>query len=285
MSKFLEDFSEYLKGLPFHIYTLAEYKDGKIEVMEDIPANPAQNTYSVSKLYTAAAIGMLRDEGKLSVNEKICDILRDEIIYDIPDKRWYDVTVEMLLTHRAGLPGGYLDIDTTDANTFGDDYVKHCLTCKLEYTPGEDEKYSDGAYYLLSVIVEKKSEKTTSEFLWDKLFFPAGFKEVAWASCPKGHSIGATGLYIRSEDMVKLGAIYANDGLYDGKRYLSSDWVHLSLENGYGVDHSEDRKIYFKGGMCGQKLIAVPDCGRAVALQAYGANSDTVAEFVRTYKD
>lgn len=285
MSKFINDFSEYLKTLPFNIYSLTEYKDGKIEQLEGLPANPAQNTYSVSKLYTAAAIGMLWDKGLISTDEKVCDILSDEINYEIPDKRWYDVTVDMLLTHRAGLPGGFLDIDTTDANIFGCDYVKYCLTYQLEYNPGEDRKYSDGAFYLLSVIVEKKSGKPTAEFLWENLFYPAGFKEVAWANCPKGHSMGATGLYIRGEDMVKLGAIYANDGIFEGKRYLSSDWINLSFEKSYGIDHSEDRVIYFKGGMCGQKLIAVPHCGRAVALQSYGANSDTVADFVRTYTD
>ncbi len=40
------------------------------------------------------------------------------------------------------------------------------------------------------------------------------FSEYAWSACPKGHTMSVTGLFVRCEDMVKLGKIYLENGLY-----------------------------------------------------------------------
>ena len=159
------------------------------------------------------------------------------------------------------------------------------LTYPLVYTPGTDSKYSDGAFYLLARVVEKKTGEVMDNFLWRELLWPMGFQEMAWSHCPKGHAMGATGLYISSEDMAKLGLVYLNKGIYGGERVLSEEWCSIAVERGYAFEWDESHTIYFKGGMCGQKLIVAPAQNRVVALQAYGANSNLIADFVRDYKD
>ena len=72
--------------------------------------------------------------------------------------------------------------------------------------PDTERRYNDAVYYILSRIVNKVSGKTLFPFCWENIFLPLAFKEAAWSCCPKGHAIGATGLYIRVEDMTKLGA-------------------------------------------------------------------------------
>ena len=104
MSKFLADFSEFMKQQPFEIIRYSQVlNDGEIETFIGTKANPCQNTYSVAKTFTATAIGILFDQGKLTVDEKVTDILADELPETGMDPRWYDVTVEMALTHSAGL--------------------------------------------------------------------------------------------------------------------------------------------------------------------------------------
>ena len=51
--------------------------------------------------------------------------------------------------------------------------------------------------------------------------------------CPKGYSIGATGLYLRTEDMVKLGILYLNKGMWKETRVLSEEWVDMVISNEY----------------------------------------------------
>ena len=284
MSKIFEDFSEFMKTQPYELTRVSMMKDGEIETIEFNPANPCQNSYSVAKSFTMTAIGILYDRGLVKLDEKICDIFPDEFTEKC-DKRWQDCTVEMALTHRLGLPGGFLDIDCNPSSEFGEDYLKYMFEYPLEYDPGTDSKYSDGAFYLLSRIVEKRTGISTDNFLWEEMFYKMGFQEMAWSHCPRGHVIGATGLYIHSADMAKMGAVFLNGGTYNGQRILSNEWVDIAVNNEYGVDWDDRHTMYYKGGMFGQKLIMVPGQNRVVALQAYGANSDTVAKFVRDYGD
>lgn len=289
MTPFLDAFSDFIQTQPFRIIRLSEVRgDGLIETFEMTEANPCQDAYSVAKTFTMTAIGLLWDRGLLSLDEKITDILRDEISPETAqrmDPRWNRATVEQALTHRLGLPGGFLDIDVYDANTFGDDYLAYTLTYPLAYTPGEDARYSDGAFYLLSRIAAKKAGTTMDKFLWRELFYPLGFREMAWSTCPAGHPMGATGLYVRAEDMVKLGMVYLSGGAYRGKRILSGTWTKTAMEKEFALDWDDEHRVCFKGGMFGQKLMIVPGQNRAVALQAFGADSNVVLKWVRAYGD
>ena len=294
MNRFLTDFEAFIRTQPFRIIRLSETRrtdDGDFpdaDTFEMTEANPCQDTYSVAKTFTMTAVGLLWDRGLLSLDEKIVDILRDEIApgdFDRMDPRWANSTVEMALTHRLGLPGGFLDIDCNPASDFGEDYLGYTLTYPLDYEPGKGEKYSDGAYYLLSRVVGEKAGMPMDTFLWKELFYPLGFQEMAWSKCPHGHPMGATGLYIGSRDMAKLGVVYLSGGMYRGRRIVSEAWTKLAMEREFALDWDAEHRICCKGGMFGQKLILAPEQGRVVALQAYGANSNVIAEWVRDYRD
>lgn len=284
MSKFIDDCAEFIAAQSLDITRVSVYKDGMIETAECVPANPCQNCYSVAKAFTMTAIGLLYDKGMIRLDEKICDIFSEELPENGMDLRWYDCTVEMALKHRLGLPGGFLDIDCNPSATFGEDYLNYMFTYTLEYTPNTDSKYSDGAYYLLSRIVEKKTGMGTDNFLWKEMLYKLGFQEMAWSHCPMGHVMGATGLYIHTSDMVKLGAVYLNGGTYNGERLISEEWVKLATENEYSLNWDEDRKVYSKGGMRGQKLFVIPSKKLAGAIQSFEGNSDAVAKWIKNYE-
>lgn len=284
MSPFLQSCMEWLRTQPFSIIRLSEiYQDGEPETLECQKVSACQNVYSVAKLFTATAIGLLWDEGKLRLDEKICDILQGELPEAGMDPRWYEATVERALTHRLGLPGGFLDIDVQPSVSFTQDFLRYLLTYPLAYEPGTQERYSDGAFYLLARIAEKKAGMPLDHYLWPKLLWPMQFQEMAWSHCPMGHVIGATGLYIHSADMAKLGALYLHDGIYRGQRLLSREWIQLAFSRSFALDWDDQHRICYKGGMHGQKLILAPEQGRVVAMQAFGANSQIVAEWVRDY--
>ncbi len=285
MSKFLDDLSAFLKEQPFPVTRISEYKDGKIETAEYEKANPCQNTYSVAKAFTMTAIGLLYDKGLIKPEDKVCDILKDELPESGMDERWYKSTVDMALTHKLGLPGGFLDIDCNKSSLFTDDYLRYMLTYPLESDPGMVYKYTDGAFYLLSRIAEKISGMPLDDFMWKEFFLKLDFQEMAWSHCPKGHAMGATGLYIHSSDMVKLGAVYLNNGIYNGERILSEEWCGIAVDRTYTLEWDSTHTLYFKGGMCGQKIMVVPSQGRAVAMQSFGGNSGAVADFIVNYKD
>ncbi len=287
MSRFLNELSAFLDTQSFPVIRVAEiHNGGAPEVLERAAANPCQNLYSVAKTFTMTAIGLLYDRHMIELDERVCDILADALPSEGMDERWYLGTVEMALTHKLGLPSGFLDIDVHHASReFGYDYLNYMLTYPLDYTPGEGEAYSDGAFYLLSRIVTKRAKIPMETLLWREVFYPLSYREMAWSRCPMGYAMGATGLYITAEDAAKLGQVYLNGGMYNGKRILSEEWTGLAVRHHFALDWDHTHKIYAKGGMCGQSLMVCPEQKRVLMMQSFGGDCGKVMEFLRAYKD
>lgn len=259
-------------GLIVYDLTIAIGEDVQTKTFTE--ANPCQNSYSVAKAFCVHAVGILIDRHLLSESDLLTEVLKDEIDFDY-ESAWDKVTLRHLLTHKSGLQTDCLDIDNNDASTFGDDFLKRALQTPLTAEPDEEEFYTDAAYYLIARMVEATTGKTLNAFLYDELFAPTAFREVAWSTDPQGHTLGGTGLYVRTEDMAKLGVIYANGGVLNGKRYISSEWIQTVLQNGY-----EFRPLngadgwYGKFGINGQLLAFNPRTRETLAWHGYGNFGD-----------
>ena len=289
MSKFLEAFVQKGKEYGANMLNAAEvHGDNPPEEIAAAPCNPCQDVYSVAKAFTMTAVGMLCDRGLLSTEDKVTTVLGDLCPVGM-DERWHKVTVHHALKHMIGLRGRFLDIACIDANTFGKDYLTYMLTAPFEQEPCVERRYTDGAFYLLSRVVEARAGVPLDNFLWEHLFFPLGCREMAWSRCPMGHAMGATGLYIRAQEMAKLGAIYLHDGVYGGKRYLSKEWVEKARTEPYEIGRTGIRNSYGKGGMRSQMMLICPDTDRVVAWQCFGGTGEDfgskLERFAAEYED
>jgi CubicO group peptidase (beta-lactamase class C family) len=123
---------------------------------------------SVSKQFTAAAILLLHQQGKLSIH--------DEIGKYFPEASNYPgVRIHQLLTHSAGIMDLFL-IEAWSSNLAQDLSREETLNMIFaespEFAPGENSAYSNSGYYLLGVICEKVSNTTLNQFLKTQLFEP-----------------------------------------------------------------------------------------------------------------
>ena len=173
------------------------------------------------------------------------------------------------MLHKVGFGCGMLDIDSEDASLYPTtDYLKIVLSTELKYEPGTVYQYTDAAFYLLSRVVFELTNTDLSDVLRPALMDTMRFKEYSWSVCPMGYSIGATGLYLRTEDVAKLGILYINGGNWKGTQIISKEWVDLVLKNGYEFSALRGG-WYGKGGMCGQLLMFNPEKGKVVAFHSY----------------
>ena len=284
LSPFLSRCLAFVKDQSLRIIRVSEvYQGGEINTAECLSVSPCQNVYSIAKTFTMTAIGILYDKGLLRLNEKICDILSNETPKNGMDPRWQNATVEMALTHRLGLPEGFLDIDVQPSSSFTDNFLKYLFTYPLSYEPNTEARYSDGAYYLLARIVESKTGISLENYLWKEILTRLDFQELAWSHCPRGHAIGATGLYVHSADLVKLGMVYLNDGVYRNDRILSEEWVKTAIAREYALNRYGKHGAYGKGGMFGQELIVVPNQQRVIAIQAFCNDLSKINDFIFDY--
>lgn len=230
-------------------------------------ANPTNNCYSVAKAYTVLAVGMARDRGLLSTSDKVADLLGG--LPEYADPAWREVTLDNLLVHKAGFGAGLLDIDASPASEFPSrDYLSVVLSASLPNKPGEVRQYTDASYYLISRVISRVCGMTLADFLRPALMGTMDFDEYAWSACPGGYTMGATGLYLRTEDMVKLGTLWLLGGVWRGARVVSQEWCDTVLEREYEFHPVADGWIG-KGGMRGQMLCFNTRAGLAVAWQAF----------------
>jgi len=275
----LDKLDNIAKEYEINTYCISVSAKNETKTLHRIPANPCQNCYSVAKVFCVTAIGMLFDEKKLTLDMTITDIFSEEIRqYGIPMQKWEKVTIDSIIRHEIGFSKGFLDIDTEDVTAYHtDDFLFIVLNHELTYAPGEKRVYSDAAYYLLSRIVTKISGEKLDDFLMARLFKKTYCREVAWSKCPKNYPIGATGLYLRTEDVVKLGRIYLDGGLWNGESIISEEWIKTVLERGY--EFTKKGKGYAKGGMRGQCLYINYDENIAIAWHSFDPDGKSKAFF------
>ncbi|MDN3205340.1 serine hydrolase domain-containing protein [Algoriphagus sediminis] len=148
---------------------------GLRDLAQDYPVtkNSIFHTASISKLFTAQGILILRDSGKLKLNSKISNILPD---LDYSGNSG-DITTRQLLNHTSGLPD-IRDYEWEKALASKDalrNYFEH-LTLDARSIPGTEYYYSNLGYNLLALIIEEVSAQSFEDFIKDNILLPYGME-------------------------------------------------------------------------------------------------------------
>ena len=265
------NYSERVRAAHLNLYTLAEADaEGASRTEVVIPSNPTFNCYSIAKAYTVLAVGMAYDRGLIDTDTRVIDVLGKYFPASY-DEKWNRVTLHHLMTHRVGFGCGLLDIDAQDATQWKTtDYLAIVLSTPLPFEPGTHFQYTDASFYVVSRMISEVTGMSVLDLLRPVLFDVMKYAEVAWSTCPQGYPMGATGIYLRTHDMVKLGVLWLRDGDWFGHRVVSRKFVRLTEERGYEFNPmTGDGKWIGKGGMRGQMLTYNREKGLAVAWNAY----------------
>jgi CubicO group peptidase (beta-lactamase class C family) len=151
------------------------YGDARLEPRTAATADMRYSIGSISKQFTATAILLLQEQGKLSLDDKVSRF--------IPDlTRAKDVTIRQLLSHTSGYqdywPQDYvmpMMLQPITADKIMDMWARK----QLDFEPGTKWQYSNTNYVIAGVIVEKASGMPLLKFLSEKVFTPLGMKTVA----------------------------------------------------------------------------------------------------------
>ncbi len=143
---------------------------GDANIAEKIPITPETNfeLASDSKQFTAMAIMMLKEEGKLEYSDHLSKFLPE--FKDVGR----EITIAHLLHHTAGLKDYF---DVWDKHGKGEITARRVMELlakqdKLRFAPGEKYEYSNSGYMVLAQVIEKVSGKRYAEFLREKIFAP-----------------------------------------------------------------------------------------------------------------
>ena len=240
--------------------SLAVVKDGKplivkgyglANVEHQVPVKPETifQSGSVGKQFTATAVMMLVEEGKIKLDERIGTYLGE-----VPEA-WSGITVRHLLSHTGGMTDYPQDFD------FRRDYseqeiFKKAKEAPVAFKPGEKWQYSNLGYVTLGILIGKVTGKFYGEFLQERIFKPLGMttariineadiipnrasgyrlvqgqvKNQNWVS-PSMNTTADGSLYLTAHDMIKWDEALSRGKLLK-KTSLDEMWSPIKLNDG-----------------------------------------------------
>ena len=220
----IANYLEAVKASGQELHSLMVLRHGKVVAEHwfgENAGNKPHILHSVSKTFTSTAIGFAVDEGLLKVSDKVISFFPDKLPTEI-SKNLEQMEIRHLLTMTTGH-----DIDPTKnirSNT-EKDWVEAFLALKVDHQPGSVFVYNSLATYVLSAILQKATGERVTDYLQPRLFRPLGIAAARWEESPQGIPVGGWGLYVKTEDMAKLGQFYLQKGKWNGKQLLSHAWI------------------------------------------------------------
>lgn len=175
--------------------------------------------FSVSKTFTSSAAGLAINEGKLNLDDKVTSFFPDELPENVSDNL-AAMTVRDLLTMTCGHDSEPA-MDRNSMKTMTRAFLNH----DVPHTPGEYYLYNSFGTYMVSAIVQKVTGEKVNDYLDTRLWQPLGIEKPRFDESPQGINFGGWGLYLKTEDMAKMGQLLLQGGKWNGAQVLPEDWV------------------------------------------------------------
>ena len=189
---------------------------------------------SVTKSITGLLYGIALDEGKVPNTEHSLLSQFPEYPKLAADKARQPISLHHTLSMQMGMEWNenlpYSDPRNSEiAMERSKDRYRFVLDRKIIEKPGQRWIYSGGSTAIIGRLIEKGTGKTLSEYAKEKLFQPLGISQFEWVKGDDGADIAASGLRLSALDMLKIGELILNEGVYENQRIISKQWLTKSF--------------------------------------------------------
>ena len=292
MAAAMDTFFQEAANDSMDIHSVMIVKDGKViysrwqsEGADSVP----HVLHSVSKTFTATAVGLAIADGKMALTDKVIDYFPDKLPAEVSDNL-KAMTVRDLLTMTCGHDEEPSFRDGADI-----DWVQAFLAQPVVHEPGTFYLYNSLGTYVLSAIVQQVTGEKVVDYLNTRLFEPLHIDKPMWEESPQGINCGGWGLYLKTEDLAKMGQLLLQKGQWNGQQIIPEEWVSEmskklteSINPGTRIEQAEERGLtietsdWMQGygyqmwrcrpgcfradGARGQYIIVVPDKNAVIAI-------------------
>ena len=237
--------------------------------------------FSVTKSFVSIAIGLLQEEGRLSLDDSIVKFFPEYVPNTSEAHPWLlTTTIRDMLSMRSCHAS-----TTYDKFSSKTDWVKSFFTVAPTHKPGTVFHYDTSATHTLCALVEKLTNMKMLDYLRNKVLNEIGFSQEAYCLTDGfGVSMGGSGLMATSRDLMCFALLILHNGNLNGKQYISADYIKEatsfqtatcvtgpipSESQGYGLQFwTGEHGSIVCYGMGGQLAILLPEYNTAIVTTA-----------------
>ena len=278
--KIFDEFVEYARAAALPMEAIAIADENRVLAEHHFVPDLARNIYSHTKSYMVTGVGIAISRGLLSLDDSLAEFFPESVPENAPDAL-FRIRLRHLLTMSSGFNRAYLMNADRRAGVGAPDYMKYMLSRPVETEPGSAFCYSSADSILALRMAQKAVGCRFGEFLHRELLGPMDMGYPLWEHDPQGNPNGGGGMFLHLSEMLKLGQLYLNGGVWKGRRLVENSWITQATKKqietgggdvwrcGYGYQFwlSPYPGSYRADGAYGQVTTVLPESGLVVAVQ------------------
>jgi CubicO group peptidase (beta-lactamase class C family) len=273
----LSDFRLTVLERNLAVYGVHVYQKGRTLAEHRFRSNDRENLYSASKTFTSVGVGIAEEEGRFQLSDKVLDFFPEHKHHAQPGAE--EITIEHLLQ----MSSGHMFEDHGSYHT--KELAELFFTTEMKAAAGSSFFYENLCTYMLGRVVEKVSGQIMLDYLKPRLFDKLEIRNPQWHMCPAGHTFCASGLYLTTEELSRIGIMLLQNGVYKDQQIVSEDYVRRmysqvvdtssqldpEAQGGYGyqVWRCTQPNSYRADGMYGQMSVILMDYEATITVTSH----------------
>jgi len=264
------------------LYGVHIYRRGAEPVERRLRSDDRVDVHSVSKTFTSVALGIAEAEGRLALDDPALKYYPELAGSAAPGLD--QVTLRHLLMMTSGSPHSWNSDDPVVVPDLAADF----FATPLAHEPGTYFRYTDIGPYVAARALRAATGANVRDYLLPRLFTPLAIHNPQWHTCPLGHPVAGSALFLRTSELARFGRLLLDEGRHEGRQLVPAEYCariatetvptvkdpageafRLSDSYGLGAWCTPGEKTYKMAGLYGQLCIICPDKEAVVTVTAH----------------
>jgi CubicO group peptidase (beta-lactamase class C family) len=233
------------------LYGVHVYRRGEEPVERRLRSDDRENLWSVSKTFVSVALGIAEAEGRLALDDPALKYYPELNGTAAPGLE--QVTLRHLLTMTSGSPHSWF----ADEPVVVPDLAADFFATPLAHEPGSYFSYTGTGPYVAARALRAATGASVRDYLMPRVFGPLAIHNPQWHTCPLGHPVAESDLFLRTSELARFGRLLLDDGRHEGRQLVPAGYcARIAAESVATVNDPEDQEFrlaprYGLGAWCG----------------------------------